>query len=861
MRNIIRPFLWTIAFMLISTTLSWAQPFTFDRIANQADIVPEQSPLTFKGFHPPSLAGSQVVFDAFYDNGAGGNTGGLYLKTGTGALARVIDSDNALPGLGVNVFAFGSPGDVNASGTSVFMIAGPSPFTSKGVYTGTAGSGAIKVADINTAMPGEGVNFTNFTSSHSIDTNGDVVFTGISTGGSSPSVMYRWNGTTLTKIVRRGDTVPGGGDTFTDVFSFGAIVRNGDIVFKASNSVSGGAGQGIYKFSGGTITKLVDTSTPLGGGTFATNGFVGFSPSFDGTNVSFIGAGSGGERGVYLISGGNITTVADRTTTIPGTGDTFTEFTISSIDGDRIVFMGRGPNSLVGLYLYTISTQTLVKIIDSTEQLDGQGIQDGFGLFMHYNGFHNGRLGFQARYENSTAAVYVTDLGPSTPVAADTVKVTIGMALAAPGDTVRIPVLIENASGPAVGGLQMAVPLQNITHATFIGIEDTSDHANFDVLVNEFVPGTVNFTLFSINNATVAPNANPVRIATLVYVVDQNAPLGSTNELGIQGLLIGDEQGNAIPGKICVGAINVGIKGDIDGDGKVTILDVIKLARVLVGSNPEPSAGTTAFKVADADNSGALTVNDITTMINIILNNPIPPTKLVSGPVAVTLDDVRLLADGQSVIPLRLDGSSLVAGMQARFTFDPSTLSVGTIQLGGISDGLQVVSHVEDGVLRVVVFRYSPEAFLTAGSEPLLLIPVTAIGSGTPVLTMSEVQLSTPSAQLTPVLPGNTTVAVPAVKAGGPSSFSLSGNAPNPFNPATQIAYDVPQQAHITLAVYNVLGQEVVRLVDREQQAGRYTITWDGRNAQGQAVSSGVYLYRLASSTGFVESRRMVLLK
>ena len=105
------------------------------------------------------------------------------------------------------------------------------------------------------------------------------------------------------------------------------------------------------------------------------------------------------------------------------------------------------------------------------------------------------------------------------------------------------------------------------------------------------------------------------------------------------------------------------------------------------------------------------------------------------------------------------------------------------------------------------------------------------------------------------------TIGTPVKAAALPTAFSLSANRPNPFNPATQIAYEVPQQAHITLAVYNVLGQEVVRLVDREQQAGRYTVTWDGRNTQGQGVSSGVYLYRLTSSTGFVESRRMVLLK
>jgi flagellar hook assembly protein FlgD len=94
-----------------------------------------------------------------------------------------------------------------------------------------------------------------------------------------------------------------------------------------------------------------------------------------------------------------------------------------------------------------------------------------------------------------------------------------------------------------------------------------------------------------------------------------------------------------------------------------------------------------------------------------------------------------------------------------------------------------------------------------------------------------------------------------------PKAFALSANRPNPFNPATEIGYEVPAQAHVMLTVYNLLGQEVVRLVDGVKQAGRYSVRWDGRNGQGQTVSSGVYLYRMTSSTGFSETKRMTLLK
>jgi len=94
-----------------------------------------------------------------------------------------------------------------------------------------------------------------------------------------------------------------------------------------------------------------------------------------------------------------------------------------------------------------------------------------------------------------------------------------------------------------------------------------------------------------------------------------------------------------------------------------------------------------------------------------------------------------------------------------------------------------------------------------------------------------------------------------------PTTFSLSEPTPNPFNPSTTIAYEVPEQTHITLTVYNLLGQEVVRLVDQVQAAGRYEAVWNGTNLTGAGVASGIYLYRITSGSGYIETKRMTLLK
>lgn len=92
------------------------------------------------------------------------------------------------------------------------------------------------------------------------------------------------------------------------------------------------------------------------------------------------------------------------------------------------------------------------------------------------------------------------------------------------------------------------------------------------------------------------------------------------------------------------------------------------------------------------------------------------------------------------------------------------------------------------------------------------------------------------------------------------ADFTLSQNYPNPFNPVTTLQYDVPQDGHIELAIYNILGQKVRSLVSGFQPAGRYRFQWDSRNDAGAIVASGVYLYRLQAGS-FVKTRKMLLVK
>ena len=96
-------------------------------------------------------------------------------------------------------------------------------------------------------------------------------------------------------------------------------------------------------------------------------------------------------------------------------------------------------------------------------------------------------------------------------------------------------------------------------------------------------------------------------------------------------------------------------------------------------------------------------------------------------------------------------------------------------------------------------------------------------------------------------------------------AFYLYDNYPNPFNPSTTIRFQIPELSHVTLKVYDVLGKEIVTIVDEEKPAGEYEIEFNAETLTGylsakDGYASGVYLYRLQSGS-FVEAKKMMLIK
>ncbi len=94
-----------------------------------------------------------------------------------------------------------------------------------------------------------------------------------------------------------------------------------------------------------------------------------------------------------------------------------------------------------------------------------------------------------------------------------------------------------------------------------------------------------------------------------------------------------------------------------------------------------------------------------------------------------------------------------------------------------------------------------------------------------------------------------------------PSQFALAQNYPNPFNPTTQLSFSLPEKSLVTMNIFNIAGQKIKTLANREFSAGIHTVEWDGTNASGSKAATGIYLMKLTTDKNFSKSIKMLMMK
>lgn len=299
-------------------------------------------------------------------------------------------------------------------------------------------------------------------------------------------------------------------------------------------------------------------------------------------------------------------------------------------------------------------------------------------------------------------------------------------------------------------------------------------------------------------------------------------------------------------------------RGDLNGDGDESILDIIMLVRTIIGRSPAPEPNSPAFYTSDVNNDGQMSILDVVNLINRILgvqskaiasyaDNPVEITITTSEPLEGHASNVTVIMQNEMpVAAFHLSITDKFASLIQSNPLPTDALSYMTYDVYRHQNGLDLIIYSLDG------------NDIPPGTRKLINFQVTDAGVVQKDYTdMFTISVADRGARRVPVKFGagirNHQIVAP--------SFSLTQNNPNPFNPATEMAYTVPTNAYVSITIYNLLGQEIVKLIDAPHIPGTYYTVWDGKNSKGQQAASGVYLYRMVTDTGFSASRRMILLR
>jgi hypothetical protein len=304
-------------------------------------------------------------------------------------------------------------------------------------------------------------------------------------------------------------------------------------------------------------------------------------------------------------------------------------------------------------------------------------------------------------------------------------------------------------------------------------------------------------------------------------------------------------------GKTLLGDINLnGIPFDVG--------DPVVLARHLVYGTP---LNQQQLLNSDVNQDGYwATLADLMYMIMRIQEGGSPPYVEPDPQTEVAKAKVTI-SDQPAMTSFSLGSETEMGGLL--FVFKETNIDSGAIKLSPEIQDMDIYTYQDADELKVMIISTEGKC-IHAGERCLFTI------EGEGALDSVEISISDSEGNLVGVK------TIYEQRSTLPRAYSLSQNYPNPFNPVTSIQYAVGSKQtkaadgglwtadnstqHVTLKVYNILGQLVRILVDEEKLPGTYQVVWDGKDQNKEEVSSGIYFYRLKASD-YVEAKKMILLK
>ena len=262
-------------------------------------------------------------------------------------------------------------------------------------------------------------------------------------------------------------------------------------------------------------------------------------------------------------------------------------------------------------------------------------------------------------------------------------------------------------------------------------------------------------------------------------------------------VVVADPTGSEVSSGGVDGSIsNGGMPGDVNGDGAVNVQDIILIVNMILDGGYSG--------VADLNGDGSVNVQDIILIVNMILDSR-----------AIDATRAEIQRTPGSLI-LKSDG--FIGGVQM-------TLHHGNNFSIDVTDNAMVADYRTSGNHTTVVIVVPDDEELFTYSGEFEIVDIMVVNGS------NEIDVITPAV------------------------FALADAYPNPFNPSTSISLDISDAGNVNVTVYNLMGQIVTTLMEGYMNAGTYTLTWD---ASEQV--SGMYLIR-AETAGVVSTKKLLLIK
>jgi len=222
--------------------------------------------------------------------------------------------------------------------------------------------------------------------------------------------------------------------------------------------------------------------------------------------------------------------------------------------------------------------------------------------------------------------------------------------------------------------------------------------------------------------------------------------------------------------------------------------------------------------------------------------------------------EISRVEQNQIKIPICLSETSDIFSAEIKITFDHDILKFRGLIVEEGSEGFVSEYKSVEGMLTVALAGSHP----TKISNEFIQLNFEILDSKNNQMSTIKIEDLNLNDRQIQVLISNPDATFNSVV---PTSFSLSQNYPNPFNPETTIKYELPIPGKVELKIFDLQGKGVTTLAQKKQTTGRYNVIWNGCNAFGQKVASGVYFYRITiepdedNQKTFTKTRKMILLK